>query len=216
MGEIPPLRVREADGSPNLIPVFELIISGGTLSRVGAIGAQLLIDSGASGAPTGAEYITYAPNATLSAERVLIAGTGMTVASDGTNFFTSVNTNVRDKTAGFFAGGNLSTTHIAEQSRVYIPFNMELRDVRLAVATTPVGANIIVNVGQFGTPISAMSAFFTDALRPIISTGGSVGSAGTISNNVLFVGSFLGFSIDQVGTTTVGSDLTVTVIARSS
>ena len=108
MGEIPPLRVREADGSPNFIPVFELVISGATLSRVGAVGAQLLIDSGAAGAPTNAEYITYAPNATLSAERVLIAGTALSVASDATNFFVSLVTPV-----SVSSGGTGTTTHTA-------------------------------------------------------------------------------------------------------
>ena len=314
---LPPLRVREQDGSPNVIPVFTIVVSNGTVvnqgggtitigmgtgaaGAAGAAGGGMAIGSGVTAGSSGAilfvdsnnqlaqdvsqlfwdnannrlgvggssPTITFdvvgsgrvssvfilglqASSAThavradrlitttfplagggdltadrtasvdtaflVTSARTITAGSGLTGGGDfGADRVFSVNTNVRDKTAGFFAGGNLSTTHVAEQSRVYIPFNMELRDVRLAVATTPVGANIIINVGQFGTPVAAMSAFFTDALRPIIATGGSVGSAGTISNTVLFVGSWLGFSIDQVGTTVVGSDLTVTVIARSS
>lgn len=46
--EHPPLRVREIDGSPNLIPVFDLIISGGTVTRVGAVAAQIGIPAGGS------------------------------------------------------------------------------------------------------------------------------------------------------------------------
>lgn len=184
----------------------------GNLAWVATAGAGTTIVYAA----TGNAYLTFDAAGDLTNERTFISGTGLSVTSDNTNFFASVNTNVRDKTAGFFAGGNLTTTHIAANSRVFIPFNMELRDVRLAVVTTHVGANIIVNVGQFGTPVAAMSAFFTNALRPIIATGTSLGSAGTISNNVMFLGSWLGFSIDQVGSTTAGSDLTVTVIARSS
>ena len=44
---------------------------------------------GGSGAPTDSPYITYAPDGTLSAERILIGGTNMMVSSDATNFFVS-------------------------------------------------------------------------------------------------------------------------------
>ena len=83
----PPLRVREADGSPNFIPVYELVISGATLSRVGATGVQLLIDSGAgaAGAPTGSQYVVLALDATLTAERRLVAGTGLGLNDQGAN-----------------------------------------------------------------------------------------------------------------------------------
>ena len=46
---IPPLRVREADGSPNIIPVFDMIFSGATVSAVGAGVIQVLVDSGGGG-----------------------------------------------------------------------------------------------------------------------------------------------------------------------
>lgn len=50
---IPPLRIREADGSPNVIPVFDIQLSGGTLTSLGAGKVLITVDSGggASGSP---------------------------------------------------------------------------------------------------------------------------------------------------------------------
>lgn len=83
----PPLRVREADGAPNVIPVYEIVVSGATLTRQGPTGVQLLIDSGAgaTAAPTGASYVTISLDATLTAERTLAAGTGLTLVDAGAN-----------------------------------------------------------------------------------------------------------------------------------
>ena len=372
---IPPLRVRDADGSPNFIPVFDLVFSGATITRVGAAGAQVRVDSGAGGtgapegapyitwssnavltaeriltagssvtivtdatnvyvnaltgggattvyaatgnqyvtisaaadltdeytilgstgisltsagnvlyvhygsllvtssrtitagvgltgggnlsadrtldfstgatgqyvitsagspegivwintagagggpvyAPTGGVYLTYAPDADLTAERIVIAGTGVTVASDGTNFFTSVNTNVRDKTAGFFAGGNLSTTHVAEEARIRIPFNMEVVRVDVGVTTAPTGDSLLVDINQYNAVLGASTSLFANTgNQPTIPATAFVGSGLTFAIGALHAGSFIGFDIDRVGSTGAGSNLTITVVARSS
>ena len=49
---LPPLRVREADGSPNAIPVIEIVVSNGTLTNLGG-GRVALATGGASGAGGG-------------------------------------------------------------------------------------------------------------------------------------------------------------------
>lgn len=46
---IPPLRVRDSSGTPNLIPVFDMVVSGGTLSDLGGGVLQLRVDSGGGG-----------------------------------------------------------------------------------------------------------------------------------------------------------------------
>lgn len=248
----PPLRVREADGSPNLIPVYELIISGATLTRQGATGARLLIDSGAgaTGAPTGGEYVAYAANADLTAERVLTAGSSVTIRTDASNIYVSaitsgfapvtrlltagsgltgggsleadrtfaVGTNVREKVFAFFAAGTLSTVMRAEETRVYAPFNMEVREVRLAVTTTPVGQAIIVDVGQFPTPTGTLASFYATDSRPTVGVGVAAGSGtgGALTTTTLYSGSYLGIQVAQVGTTSTGMDLTVTVLVRTS
>lgn len=48
MGEtLPPLRVLQASGSPNAIPVYTIQFSGATVQRISATGVRILIDSGA-------------------------------------------------------------------------------------------------------------------------------------------------------------------------
>ena len=160
-------------------------------------------------------FVMYAAEGGLSAEKVLVGSTGLTADSAG-NYLLSVNPNVRDKLFTFFAASTLSTAMRAEEARVYVPFAMELRDVRLACTTTPVGANIVVNLSQFATPVASGSAIWASADRAIIATGGSVGSAATVTGITLMAGSWLGFSLDQVGTTSSGQDLTITVISRTS
>ena len=153
----------------------------------------------------------------VTSARTLSAGSGLSGGGDlSADRAFSVNTNVRDKVFGFFAAGTLTTVMLAASARIYAPFNMEVTDVRLAVVTTPVGANIIVQVYQFGTPVAAGSAFYVATNRPIITTGGSVGTGAALANNVLYTGSYLGFSIDQIGTTSTGESMTITVIARTS
>ena len=96
---------------------------------------------------------------------------------------------------------------------------MELRDIRLAVTTTPVGANILVQFYQFPSATGAGSAFYSSGSRPIITTGNAAGigsGGGDLLNTTAFVGSWLGFSIDQIGTTSTGQDMTLTALLRSS
>lgn len=106
---IPPLRVRESDASPNVIPVFDMVFSGGTVTDLGAGVIRVTVDSGGgSGAATSNPYLTYGAAADLSAERVFTSGTGLAVASDATNFFVSLVTPV-----AVSSGGTGTTTHTA-------------------------------------------------------------------------------------------------------
>ena len=217
----PPLRIREEDSSPNAIPVYEIVVSNGTLTQDGPGRVRLATGAGGAGvvyAATANQYVTLALAADLTQERVLSASSGLTQVDGGANgnVFLSVNTNVRDKVLGFFAAGTLTTVMQAASARIYAPFNMEVRDLRLACVTTPVGANIIVQLYQLSNPVAAGSAFFSSANRPIIATGGAIGSASTFANTVLFAGSYLGFSIDQIGTTSTGESMTITVVLRTS
>jgi hypothetical protein len=69
----------------------------------------------------------------------------------------------------------------------------------------PVGADLIVDVNRNGTTI-----FTTQSNRPkILDGGGSV--PGTPDVTILFSG-YLTVDVDQVGSTTPGSDITVAVV----
>jgi hypothetical protein len=63
--------------------------SGATITRLGPIGVQILVDSGGGGggAPTDAIYLTGAANGSLSAERVVRAVSGLLIDSTNAGFF---------------------------------------------------------------------------------------------------------------------------------
>jgi hypothetical protein len=128
----------------------------------------------------------------------------------------SVNTNVRDKILGFYGAGNLSTAMLLETQRVYIPFNMQLIRVNLAVESSATGAAIIVQLNQYNNTISASTGIFASANRPQIAASASVGSSTTFDIGSLYAGSYLGVQMDQVGSSVAGSNLTITLITRTS
>lgn len=149
--------------------------------------------------------------------RSLSAGSGL---SGGGNLSAdrtfSVNTNVRDKTFGFFFAGSLSSLMPATSAMIYIPFNMELRSVNLAVSHSAGGQNVVIQPTLWSGTLQANSALFADANRPTIVTNNLVGSHGAIVGNVLHAGSFLGVQINSVGVTVVASNMTVTFLVRTS
>ncbi len=202
-------------------------------------------------APTGGNYVAFAADGDLSAEKVITAsdnivintgattvgisattsnisglvGTGRTVtASTGltgggdlsADRTFSVNTNVRDKSLGIFVAGNISTTKDSEEARIYIPFNMELIRVEAAVTTAPTGANLIVDINEHPTPDGAGVSFFDADSRPTITASSFFGSSTGFNVTSMHAGSYLGLDIDQVGSTVAGSNLTITLITRSS
>lgn len=94
----PPLRIRENDGDPNVIPVYDIILSSNLqLLNKGAGVVSILATTGAGGsstvyAPTGGEYLVYSANADLSAERIVTASDNITIVSSGTSFLISATT----------------------------------------------------------------------------------------------------------------------------
>ena len=78
--------------------------------------------------------------------------------------------------------------------------------VRASVGTAPVGASILVDVNKNGVTI-----FTTQSNRPTIPAAGTTDDANAIDVPAVSAGEFLTVDIDQVGSTTPGSDLTVTI-----
>lgn len=154
----------------------------------------------------------------INTARQVISGVGLSGGGDlSADRTLSVNTNVRDKTMGFFFAGSLSTLMLAQSAMIYIPFNMELRDVRAAVSNSATGANILYNPLQWNAALTATTAMFASANRPFVYTNQLVGSNnGTFAISNLYAGSWLGVNIDQVGSTIPGSNMTVTFVVRTS
>lgn len=153
----------------------------------------------------------------INSGRTLTAGSGLAgggnLSADRTF---SVSTNVRDKLFGFFYAGSLSPLMLATSAMIYIPFNMELRSVQLAVSHSAGGQNVMVQPTLWSGSLQANSALFAAANRPQIVTNNLVGSNGALGSTVLHAGSFLGVQIDSVGTTVVASNLTITFVVRTS
>lgn len=153
----------------------------------------------------------------VGTNRLLTASTGLGGGGDlSADRSFSINTNVRDKTFGFFGAGNISTAMFLEEARTYIPFNMSVQSVFITATTAPTGANIIVQMNQYNAALSASTAMFAAGNRPQIPSSALVGSSLTFDIPNLYAGSFLGVQIDQCGSTNAGSNLTVTLISRSS
>lgn len=89
----------------------------------------------------------------------------------------------------------------------YAPFNYSLGEIRASVGTAPSGADIILDVKVNGTSI-----YSDPSQRPTIPNGGTTGVGGTATITALVPGDVLSIDIDQVGSTTPGSDLTVQIV----
>lgn len=79
--------------------------------------------------------------------------------------------------------------------------------VHAAVDIAPQGADLIIDVEKNGTTI-----FTTQANRPVIAANANTGQSTTIDVATLNEGDYLQFSVDQVGSTTPGSDLVIQVM----
>ena len=191
------------------------------ITSIGAAeGIAWINTAGAGGgpvyAPTGGFYVTYAPDADLTAERTLIAGTGVVVASDGSNFFTSVATNVRDKLFGFFAAGTISTTMRATSSAIFIPFNMQILSSRVAMGVSATNF-ITLRLVQYNGLMTASTSLMANANTIRVGSFLAIGSdTGSFDIGTLYAGSHLGFHVMSTGAATFGQDMTVTVICRTS
>lgn len=154
----------------------------------------------------------------VTSARTITASSGLSGSSNlGADVILSVNTNVRDKATAIFFSGALSTTSLAIHARLYIPNNMQLIAIRLAAQTAPTDAAIIINPLQYNAALSASTAIFASTNRPTIVASAKVGSDDTVfALPSLYAGSWLGINLDQVGSTVAGSNLSITVITRTS
>jgi len=119
---------------------------------------------------------------------------------------------VRDRTSGFFCGGTLSTDEDCEEGRARIPSDCVSQRVDLAVTTAPTVTGSIVSPLDCSAPNSCFPIFTSDN-RPRIAASAFSGNI-TTTGIVVTAGNFIGWDIDQIGGTVVGSDLTGTMTCR--
>lgn len=85
---------------------------------------------------------------------------------------------------------------------------LTIHKVHIAVNTAPTGATIIVDVNENGTTI-----FATQGNRPAITISEFTAESTTIDDTSWASENYLTVDVDQIGSTIVGADLTVTIIA---
>ena len=93
--------------------------------------------------------------------------------------------------------------------RIYNSFgeNKTISEVFLSANTPPTDSSIIVDIHKDGTTI-----FTTQSNRPAIAAGANTGNTTTIEVPIWAVGEYLKMDIDQIGSGTAGSDLTVHIV----
>lgn len=101
----------------------------------------------------------------------------------------------------------------AGTSRFYFPFNAKIMGIQASVGTPPEGQIIRVNVLKNGTSV------FTGTTRVAVGQSVNVGAERveidfTAGASTVTTGDYLTISIDQIGTTTAGSDLVLNIRYR--
>lgn len=86
------------------------------------------------------------------------------------------------------------------------PFDLTIQGVRAAVGTAPDGDDLIVDVNKGGTTV-----YTTQGNRPTISDGNTSGSETTPDVTAVSEGDLVTVDIDQIGSSTAGSDLVVVI-----
>lgn len=90
--------------------------------------------------------------------------------------------------------------------RIYVDAACTISSVRASVSVAPSGVPILVDVNRNGTTI-----YGTQANRPSIAVGAFTALGGVASNATLAANDYLTVDVDQVGTPTPGSNLSVTI-----
>jgi len=107
----------------------------------------------------------------------------------------------------FWLSGAQTTGTLKQQFLVCCPGT--IIDVRAYITTAPVGSTFIVDVNINGT-----TAFTSQAARPTIADGGNASTATLPAVTALAVGDRLSIDVDQIGSGTAGSNLSVTVAVK--
>jgi len=95
---------------------------------------------------------------------------------------------------------------VTAKPRYYSTFDGTITEIAVSVGTAPIGADVIVNIYKNGTTI-----FDSPSGRPTISDGSYFDLSSTADTATLNTGDYLTVSIDQVGSSFAGSDLTVQI-----
>ena len=109
----------------------------------------------------------------------------------------------------------LTTTQLCEEFRGRMPIDCTLDRIDATVTTAPTGASLLVDANECTTATSCTSLWnLTPANRLAIVAGSTSGSQTNFDDTTIAEGNYVGFDIDQVGSSTAGRNLTVTLLCQ--
>lgn len=184
----PPLRVREADGSPNVIPVFNLVISNGSVTKTGPTEVTIGMATGATGAP--------------GASGGMAIGSGVTAGSAGAILFVDSNQQLAQSVANLFF--NQASTRVgigtsAPTTELHVIGSILATSVVIAAQATSAGHLVradrtlgtlypVLGSGNFTADrtVQVDTAFLVQSARTItaglgLTGGGNLGADRTIN-----------------------------------
>jgi hypothetical protein len=129
---------------------------------------------------------------------------GQTLIHNGTTF---VNVTAEQWITAFWEG-NLT---VGDGTRaIPIPIACTVTGVFLFIDTAPTGASVKLNVRKNGS-----TDLFAAGARPEIAIAAEEGQSTTLQNNDLSAGDYLQIDVDQIGSSTAGAGLTVSIVYRA-
>lgn len=161
-----------------------------------------------SGAPEG--FVTASVGETYqdqSAGTMWLKTSGAATNTGWTQFL--VGTKTVQVPFTIFCSGAL--TAAANKARVTSPVTGTIVGVYISAITAPAGAAILVDVNKSGTTL-----FTTQANRPTIADGANDSVVAVPDVTSVAAGNVLTVDVDQIGSGTAGSNLTVSIAVRVS
>lgn len=114
-----------------------------------------------------------------------------------------LNVNVQDTFTCFVAGAQTTGTL---KWQWLMPFAATVTDIRAVLGTAPTGSTFIIDCNRAGTTL-----FTTQGNRPTIAISGTASTTVLPDVTTLAAGDVLSFDIDQIGSGTAGSNLSVSI-----
>jgi hypothetical protein len=115
-------------------------------------------------------------------------------------------TEIQKRGISFYIDGELSVDTGLAIFVVPLGLTLTIASVYVRVGTAPVDASLIVDVNKNGTTI-----FTTQGNRPTITTGNTSATSAAPDVTSITAADYITIDVDQVGSTTAGSDLSITI-----